>query len=123
MSRWPLGVSDIEEALRKRDLELVPPNSDHAHRLLREATLHIASAKLIIDSDPVASFQIAYSALRKTCAALLAYQGLRATSDGGHVIVFEAVRTQFNGPHGRQSFAHLQAMRQRRISWTTRLVP
>ena len=116
MSRWPVGEAEIQAAIDKRDLALAPPNPDHALRLLAEAQSHVQSAKLITDIDPVAAYQIAYSGLRKACTALLAYQGLRATHDGGHVIVFDAVEAQFNGPRGHRAFSNLQRFRQMRNS-------
>ena len=52
---------------------------------------------------------MAYDAARKACSALLATQGLRATSSGGHVAVQETVTEQF-GP----VFRSFSRMRRRR---------
>ena len=48
------------------------------------------------------AYQPPYDALRKAAAALLAVQGLRATSRGGHIAIQDAVRAQF-GDRGRPS--------------------
>jgi len=47
------------------------------------------------DGDLTGAYQLAYDALRKSAASLLAVQGLRATSRGGHVAVQRAVAAQF----------------------------
>ena len=44
---------------------------------------------------------LAYDAARFACVALLAQQGMRATTSGGHYAVERAVRAQF-GPGFRQ---------------------
>ena len=57
---------------------------------------------------------MAYDAARKACSALLAIQGLRATSRGGHIAVRDVVRAQFgHGPQGRV-LREFDAMRRRR---------
>lgn len=62
------------------------------NQLLKQARRHIQSAELLVGGDDsVAAFQIAYDAVRKLCAALLAYHGLRTTSRGGHYALFECV--------------------------------
>jgi hypothetical protein len=43
------------------------------------------------------------------CTALLAQQGLRATTKGGHLVVDEAARAQFG-----ESFRHFRTLRIRR---------
>jgi hypothetical protein len=70
-------------------------------RLLADAGRHLATAAAGLDADDFAgAYQLAYDALRKSAAALLAVQGLRATSRGGHLAVQEAVTAQF-GTTGR----------------------
>lgn len=54
---------------------------------------------------------MAYDAARKSATALLAHQGLRPTSAGGHIAVVEAVRAQFPGVPGLTS---LDRVRRRR---------
>lgn len=57
---------------------------------------------------------MAYDAARKACSALLAQQGLRATSRGGHIAVRDVTRAQFGGgPRGRV-LREFDAMRRRR---------
>ena len=47
-------------------------------------------------SDPYSAYVLAYDAARFACIALLAQQGLRATTSGGHYAVEQAVRAQFS---------------------------
>jgi hypothetical protein len=64
---------------------------------------HLISAEQLADDDPAGAFQMAYDASRTACSALLAAQGLRATSRGGHIAVRDVALAQFgHGSHGRQ---------------------
>ena len=102
----------MDRLLDNDELERVLPSDDLADRLMSDAKAHLASAREIQLSDPPGAYQLAYDAARKACAALLAVQGLRATSSGGHAAVQEAMTEQF-GPVF-SSFAVLR--RQRRAS-------
>ena len=93
---WPLGIDEIRQLVDERALEPVQPGGDLADHLLEEARQHLASAQVVLDvGDHTGAYQLAYDALRKTAVALLAVQGLRATSRGGHVAVERAVGAQF----------------------------
>ena len=83
--------------LAQGELDRVQPSAELAERFFAEADRHLASAAQIRTSDPTGSYQLAYDAARKACAALLAVQGLRATSAGGHIAVQDVVRAQFRG--------------------------
>jgi hypothetical protein len=64
--------------------------------------------------DLTGAYQLAYDAFRKSAASLLAVQGLRATSRGGHVALQDAVTAQF-GPSVRafRSFGRIRRARNR----------
>ena len=49
-------------------------------------------------NDPENACVLAYDAARSACTGLLAQQGLRPTTTGGHVAVERAVRAQFGTP-------------------------
>jgi hypothetical protein len=89
-------------------LEKVPASADLAGRLMDEARAHLLAADAVTGIDPSGSLQLAYDAARKAGSALLAVQGLRATSRGGHVAVQEA--TAVCDP----SFAAFARLRRRR---------
>jgi hypothetical protein len=108
---WERGRPKVEEPLGNSELELVAPSPELAGRLMEDAGKHLVSARLIGGADPNGAYQLAYDAARKACAALLAVQGLRATTRGGHVAVQDAVRAQFNAEGGVPSFRALARLR------------
>jgi hypothetical protein len=57
---------------------------------------------------------MAYDAARKACSALLAQQGLRATSRGGHIAIRDVTRAQFGSGSRGRVFREFDAMRRRR---------
>ena len=73
-------------------LERVPASAAMAERLIGEARSHLRAADKVLTLDPPGSLHLAYDAARKAAGALLAAQGLRATSRGGHIAVQEAAR-------------------------------
>lgn len=83
--------------IERRELDQVTANPELADRLLATARQHIASARLLSSSDPYLAYAALYDAIRKSLAALLQAQGLRATTSGGHLAVMHAVQVQF-GP-------------------------
>ncbi len=116
---WSRGRDTIERLLAAGELERVPPSPAVAGRLLEDAEAHIALArKGVADGsgarDAAGALQLAYDAARKTSAALLAVQGLRSTTRGGHVAVLDAVRDQFDGPGGAPVFGRTDRYRRRR---------
>src|SRR5438128_1891110 len=111
---WHRGREAVQRLLDDDELERVPPSSEHARRLLDESESHLASATDIALRDPTGAYQLAYDAARKACAALLAVQGLRATSKGGHIAVQETMREQFGGARGTHAFDAFGRMRRRR---------
>ena len=65
-----------------QELERVPPSDDVAARLMADAEAHIRLATKGLTDDPARALQLSYDAARKASAALLAVQGLRATTRG-----------------------------------------
>lgn len=111
---WPMGRETVQELIENGEIERVAVNPTQVARLLDDAKAHLATAALARESDPAGAVQIAYSAYRKAAVAALAQQGLRATTRGGHVAVFDAVKAQFNGRAGSQAFAHPHVFRRQR---------
>ncbi|SFJ77336.1 hypothetical protein SAMN05216275_11274 [Streptosporangium canum] len=66
-----------------------------------------------MESDPIGAYQLLYDAARKALCAVLENQGLRASSRGGHIAVYEAVGAQLDPPLG-QSLRPFDRMRRRR---------
>ncbi len=111
---WERGRATIEDLITKGELERVEASTDVADRLLGDAAAHVRLASLGLDDDPAGALQLSYDAARKASAALLAVQGLRATSKGGHVAVVDAVRAQFNDSGGIAVFGRINRLRRRR---------
>jgi hypothetical protein len=111
---WERGRVDVERLLDTGELERVTPSAEVAARLIANAEAHIALASKGVDDDPAGALQLSYDAARKASAALLALQGLRATTRGGHVAVIDAVRAQFNDRGGMEVFGRLHRLRRRR---------
>jgi hypothetical protein len=111
---WERGKSDVQALIDSGEIEHVQPSTSVADRLVADSQAHARLAELGIDLDPAGALQLSYDAARKACAALLAVQGLRTTTKGGHVAVIDAVRAQFNDRGGVAAFGKLHRIRRRR---------
>ncbi len=111
MPRWNKGSEVIERLLDTRQLEHVPADDDTVAHLLASARRHIDSAAMTAAVDPEGAFTLAYDACRKTATALLAHQGLRPTSAGGHIVVVDTINAQFPGVPGLKSIDRLRRRR------------
>ena len=111
MPRWRKGEEVIERLLEARQLEHVPADPEIIDALRGAAARHVATARACAASDPEGSYALAYDAVRKAATALLAHQGLRPTSAGGHIALVEAMEAQFPDVPGLRS---VNRMRRRR---------
>lgn len=94
---WQRGSAEILGLISRHELEQVPADAELADRMVETSRQHISSARQLAGTDPYLAYAAVYDAIRKSLAALLQVQGLRATSSGGHLAVMDAVRAQF-GP-------------------------
>lgn len=99
--RWGQGRATIDRMLVDGELQRVPASRNQADRLLGQARVHVASALKVCDVDPAGGYALAYDGARKALTAILENEGLRPTTRGGHLAVFEAVRAQLDPPMGR----------------------
>lgn len=112
--RWEPGRAVVDEMLANHQLQRVPASTELAQSYLDQARAHVEVSETSVDRDPVGSFQLAYDAARKALASLLLVQGLRPTSTGGHIAVYDAVLAQFgDGVLGNiiRPFATLRRLR------------
>jgi HEPN domain-containing protein len=109
MARWKRGESEVEALLAAKELQKLTGAAASGERLLEKATVTLTTARAAVEGDPDSAFVLAYDAARQALTALLAHQGLRPTTKGGHYAVEQAVRAQF-GPGFRQ----FGALRRRR---------
>lgn len=99
--RWNQGRVTIDRMLANRELQRVPASREHADRLVLQARKHLISANEICEDDPAGGYTLVYDAARKALTAVLENQGLRPTTHGGHLAVYEAVRAQLDPPMGQ----------------------
>jgi hypothetical protein len=118
MARWQRGEADVEQLIRRRELEHVTGPAADGAQLLAQAQKTAATAAGLVEADARSAYVLAYDAARFACIALLAQQGMRATTEGGHYAVERAVRAQFG--EGFRPFADL---RRRRTSWNILACP
>jgi HEPN domain-containing protein len=111
MARWRKGEEQVTGLIEQRHLQRVVADPEIASALLASARRHLESARQTADSDPEAAYSLAYDAARKSATALLAHQGLRPTTVGGHIAVVDVMRAQFPGVPG---LASLDRLRRRR---------
>ncbi|MGH8775328.1 MAG: HEPN domain-containing protein [Jiangellaceae bacterium] len=109
MARWKRGESEVEVLIASGDLQKLTGDAANGERLLEKAAVTLETARSVIERDPDSAFVLAYDASRQSLTALLAHQGLRPTTKGGHYAVEQAARAQF-GPGFRQ----FGALRRRR---------
>ncbi|MDQ8707268.1 HEPN domain-containing protein [Streptomyces sp. LHD-70] len=100
MTTWQQGRAAVDGLIQRREIEKVPASQEAAYAELEQARRHLRSARLLADSDPAGAYTLAYDAARKSLAAVLQNQGLRATSRGGHIAVYEALLAQLDPPLG-----------------------
>ncbi|MGW5747958.1 hypothetical protein [Amycolatopsis sp. NPDC003861] len=100
MTRWNQGRATIDALLARGSLERVPASRDVADTEIARARTHVDSARQLLNSDPEGAYTLLYDGARRALAAVLQNQGLRATSRGGHVAVYEAVLAQLDPPLG-----------------------
>ena len=109
MARWPRGEAEIERLLGLGHLQAITGAAADGEPLLAKAGRTLATATSITNSDPDSALVLAYDAARYATTALLAQQGLRPTTAGGHVAVDSAIRAQFGD--GFRGFGYLRRRR------------
>jgi HEPN domain-containing protein len=95
--RWSTGEATVERLLAAGHAERVQAAQADGASWLDRARRGLEAARILAESAPDSSVVLAYDAARQACVALLAQQGLRPTTAGGHYVVEEVIRAQF-GP-------------------------
>ena len=93
--RWGAGEATIERLLEQGHVERVHGAQADGDSWLERARRGLVAARIVAETAPDSSIILAYDAARQACVALLAQQGLRPTTSGGHYAVEEAIRAQF----------------------------
>ncbi|MEO3802347.1 hypothetical protein [Nonomuraea sp. B1E8] len=100
MTSWERGREEIVGMLQRRELTQVIADTELAERMITTARQHLVSAETLASTDPHLAYAALHDAVRKSLAALLQMQGLRATTTGGHLAVQHAARAQFGASMG-----------------------
>ena len=114
MSSWPTGIDTITQLLAAGRLQKVAPSLESANAFIETAAKHLDSALVVADHDPDGAYTLLYDAARKSLAAVLQAQSLRATSAGGHYAIQEAIGAQFSKPPPRDAFHSFGRLRRTR---------
>lgn len=109
MGRWGQNTGLIERFLQSGELQRIHGPAADAGPWLAKARRTRTTAEVIARTDPDSGYVLCYDAARQACTTLLAQQGLRPTTCGGHLVVDEAVRAQFG-----DAFRPYRALRIRR---------
>lgn len=109
MARWAIGEAAIQALVVGGELQKLTGAAANGELLLGKASITLETARSAIATDPDSAFVLAYDASRQALTALLAHQGLRPTTKGGHYAVERAVRAQFGS-----GFRQFGALRRRR---------
>ena len=111
---WEVGRDRIAGSIERGALEVVAPDEGVAQRLVEDARRHVGTAMIAAAAgDLSGAYQLAYDALRKSAAALLAVEGLRSTNRGGHVAVQDAALAQFGDISAFRAFNRMRRARNR----------
>jgi HEPN domain len=112
---WQPGRDRVAELQVAGELESVAADERLARRLLDDASSHLRTAAAgLAEGDLSGAYQLAYDALRKSAASLLAVQGLRSTSRGGHIAIQDAITAQFGSTvRAFRSFSRIRRARNR----------
>ncbi|MFC8191649.1 HEPN domain-containing protein [Cellulomonas sp. NPDC057328] len=99
--RWERGRVEVDRLIADGRIERVAASRQLADLLLTQARAHLGTAAASAAADPTAAFQVAYDAARKSLAAVLAVQGLRARAlPGAHAVLLDVVLAQLDPPLG-----------------------
>jgi HEPN domain-containing protein len=109
MARWQRGEADIEALITAGDLQKLTGEAANGTRLVAKAAITLETARSAVERDPDSAYVLAYDAARQALTGLLAQQGLRPTTKGGHYAVEQAARVQFGA-----GFRQFGALRRRR---------
>jgi HEPN domain-containing protein len=93
--RWNTGEAVVERLVKQDHIEQVQGAQADGGPWVERARRGLEAARVIAQTAPDSSIILAYDAARQACVALLAQQGLRPTTAGGHYAIEEAIRAQF----------------------------
>ncbi len=103
------GEATVERLLGQGHLERVQGARADGGSWLDRSRQVLEAARMVAAAAPDSGIALAYDAARQACLGLLAQQGLRPTTAGGHYAVEETIRAQFGA--GLRAFGGLRRRR------------
>lgn len=92
---WSTGEATVKRLLAAGHIERVHGAQADGASWLDRARHGLEAVQVLAETAPDSSVVLAYDAARQACVALLAQQGLRPTTAGGHYVIEEVIRAQF----------------------------
>lgn len=92
---WTTGSADIQKLLAARELTRIAGDATEGTEWIAMAETRLNSAQSIRSDDPESAFILTYESVHIVGMGILAQQGLRPTTTGGHIAVETALRAQF----------------------------
>lgn len=109
MTSWKHGHNTIADLIQRGHLERITGDAANGNYLLEQARRRLAGAHAAHPADHVGAFELAYDSTRQALTALLAQQGLRPRTEGGHIAVATAATAQFG--QGFRAFNRMRRIR------------
>jgi hypothetical protein len=108
-------ASWLREAIATRDLERVASNMAAAGARVNDAWRHVRSARVLADDDTPLAMAACHDAIRKSIAAHMLANGLRARGgEGAHRIVLDYAHTQLADVINEDDLEEAKGIRQDR---------
>lgn len=100
---WPKGAEQIRAMIEQGTLAVLRSGPDLTSVILDGARSDLGAAAAILQDYPSTAFDNAYDSARKSGAAILECQRLRAKSgEGGHAAIGAAIEAQIGEAEGRR---------------------
>lgn len=93
--RRTVGEAVVEKLLKDDHLQALTGSAANGEPWLSKAAITLDSARSLVAQDAASAYVLGYDATRQACVGLLAQQGLRPTTKGGHYAVEQAVVARF----------------------------
>ena len=81
--RWNQDRSHVDRLIADGELQRVPANREHADQLIVQARKDLASAKLLLESNPKRAYESVYDAARMALTAVGALPNTPKSLDHG----------------------------------------
>ncbi len=113
--RWSTGEATVERLLQQGHIERVRGAQADGASWVDRARRGLEAARIVVEPAPDSCIILAYDAARQACVGLVAQQGLRPTTSGGHYAIEER-----SAPSSAPACGHLAGCGAGATSWSIR---